>query len=108
MRSSVGQEAVPLWPYTAAVLSKNIIHASADDSAERVEQLLLGSIISPQEASRLCAVQWANRLFPFSHVPARYICALAAGDVKLEIREEGQSGLKCPKAQPGKLACQER
>ncbi|DBB07277.1 TPA: hypothetical protein ACH3X3_008782 [Trebouxia sp. C0006] len=71
------------------------------DAAARIEQLLLGSITSPQEASRLCAVQWANRLFPFQHVPARYICALAAGDIKLEIKEEGQSGLKPPKYQPG-------
>jgi proteasome component ECM29 len=76
----------------------------AGDAAARIEQLLLGSITSPQEASRLCAVQWANRLFPFQHVPARYICALAAGDIKLEIREEGQSGLKPPKPQPGNLS----
>ena len=54
-----------------------------------------------QEAGRLCAVQWANRLFPFHHVPARYICAMAAGDKKLEIREEGQAGLTCPKPQQG-------
>ena len=76
----------------------------AGDAAARIEQLLLGSITSPQEASRLCAVQWANRLFPFQHVPARYICALAAGDIKLEIREEGQSGLKPPKPQPGNFS----
>ena len=73
----------------------------AGDAAARIEQLLLGSITSPQEASRLCAVQWANRLFPFHHVAARYICALAAGDVKLEIREEGQTGLQPPKPPPG-------
>ena len=54
---------------------------------------------SGQEAGRLCAVQWANRLFPFQHVPARYICAMAAGDAKLEIREEGQAGLNRPKPQ---------
>ena len=71
------------------------------EAAARIEQLLLGSITSPQDASRLCAVQWANRLFPFKHVPAKYICTLAAGDAKLEIREEGQSGLKPPKPQPG-------
>lgn len=76
----------------------------AGDAAARIEQLLLGSITSPQEASRLCAVQWANRLFPFQHVPARYICALAAGDIKLEVREEGQSGLKPPKPQPGNFS----
>ena len=72
---------------------------SAGDAGAQIEQLLLGSISSPQEASRLCAVQWANRLFPFSHVPARYICAMAAGDPKLEVREEGQAGLAPPKPQ---------
>ncbi|KAL3147888.1 hypothetical protein ABBQ32_002606 [Trebouxia sp. C0010 RCD-2024] len=71
------------------------------DAAARIEQLLLGSITSPQEASRLCSAQWANRLFPFQHVPARYICMLATGDAKLEIREEGQGGLNPPKPQPG-------
>lgn len=83
------------------------LYAHAGENAARIEQLLLGSITSPQEASRLCAVQWANRLFPFQHVPARYVCALAAGDVKLEIWEEGQAGLKCPKPQPGMLVARD-
>ena len=78
-----------------------VVMLAIGDAAARIEQLLLGSISSPQEASRLCAAQWANRLFPFQHVPARYISTLAAGDVKLEIREEGQSGLNPPKPQPG-------
>ena len=82
-------------------LQHHCLSMCAGEAAARIEQLLLGSITSPQEASRLCAVQWANRLFDFQHVPARYICTLAAGDVKLEIREEGQSGLKPPKPQPG-------
>ena len=91
--------------FATKITWKQLLHPSraccAGDAAARIEQLLLGSITSPQEASRLCAAQWANRLFPFEHVPARYICALAAGDIKLEIREEGQSGLKPPKPQPG-------
>ena len=41
---------------------------------------------------RLCAVQWANRLYPLSHVVARYICVLAAGDTKLEVRTLGEGG----------------
>ena len=81
------------------VLSEHIALSTAGDAGAQIEQLLLGSISSPQEASRLCAVQWANRLFPFSHVPARYICAMAAGDPKLEVREEGQAGLAPPKPQ---------
>lgn len=74
---------------------------AAGDAAAQIEQLLVGSISSPQEASRLCAAQWANRLFPFKHVPARYICVMAAGDAKLEVREEGQSGLALPKPPTG-------
>jgi hypothetical protein len=38
-----------------------------------------------QDAVRMCAVQWANRLHPFSHVEARWICVLAAADTKLEV-----------------------
>ena len=66
MRRAVGQQAVPLQPQVSASDSVLILAAVSGDSAERIEQLMLGSIISPQEASRLCAVQWANRLFPFS------------------------------------------
>ncbi len=47
----------------------------------------------------MCAVQWAVKLFPFDHVPARYICVLGAGDVKVPIREEAHKGLAPP--QPG-------
>jgi proteasome component ECM29 len=36
----------------------------------------------PQEAVRLAAVQWAVRLFPASHVPARWVCVLGAGDTR--------------------------
>ena len=60
----------------------------------RIEELLLKSISSDQQASRLCAVQWAIRLFPFSHLPSRYVCIMGAGDGKLEVREEALTGLK--------------
>jgi hypothetical protein len=46
-----------------------------------------------QPAVRLCAVQWAVRLFPPSHLPSRHICILAAGDTKPEVRELGLNGL---------------
>ena len=52
---------------------------------------------SAQEAVRLAAAQWAGRLFPFGHVPARYVCVLAAGDEKLGVREAGVAGLLPPK-----------
>ena len=60
---------------------------------------------SEQEAAKLCAAQWASKLFPASHVPSRYICVMAAGDTKLEIREAGSAGLRISATQsPGKPA----
>ncbi|GAX79566.1 hypothetical protein CEUSTIGMA_g7007.t1 [Chlamydomonas eustigma] len=67
---------------------------------KELEKLLLSSIEHPKDTVRLCAVQWANRLFPISHEPSRYICVLATGDVKLEVREEGLRGLRLHTSQP--------
>lgn len=61
-----------------------------------LEALLLESVASQQEAAKLCAAQWASRLFPLSHVPSRYVCVIAAGDAKLEVREAGSAGLQSP------------
>ena len=61
-----------------------------------LEALLLESVASQQEAAKLCAAQWASRLFPLSHVPSRYVCVIAAGDAKLEVRDAGGAGLKGP------------
>ena len=68
----------------------------AGEAFERIEGLLLHSIASPSEAPRLCAVQWACALYPFSSPVARWICVLAAGDAKLEVREAGAKGLMLP------------
>lgn len=70
---------------------------AAGDAAHHIELLLLDSIASSLDAARLCAAQWAVRLFPFSHAPARYIACLACGDSKLEIRETGAAGLRLQK-----------
>ena len=61
-----------------------------------LEALLLESVASQQEAAKLCAAQWASKLFPLSHVPSRYVCVIAAGDAKLEVREAGCAGLQGP------------
>ncbi|GLI60137.1 hypothetical protein VaNZ11_002209, partial [Volvox africanus] len=66
------------------------------DRTAELDELLLESVRSPKDAVRLCAVQWACRLFPFQHVPARWICVLAAGDNKHDVREEAARGLKPP------------
>ncbi len=71
-----------------------------------MEALLQAAAASGDEAPRLAATQWAVRLFPFGHVPARYICVLAAGDAKLELREAGAAGLAPPKRrEPGMHCC---
>lgn len=47
-----------------------------------------------QAAVRLCAVQWAVKLFPYKHIPARYICVLGTGDTKVEVADEARRGLR--------------
>ncbi|KAK9795879.1 hypothetical protein WJX73_005986 [Symbiochloris irregularis] len=54
------------------------------DNAHNIELMLLTSITSDLDAARLCAAQWAQRLFPFSFPAARYICCLACGDASLQ------------------------
>lgn len=44
-------------------------------------------------------LQWAIKLFPFGHIPARYLCILAAGDPRFQIAEAATEGL-----QPSKFA----
>lgn len=72
----------------------------AGTNATAIEALLLSSIGSTHQAARSCAVRWVSQLFPFSHVPARYICMLGAGDEKLEVREASLLGLRLPKPAP--------
>jgi len=43
--------------------------------------------------------QWAIKLFPFGHIPARHLCMLAAADPRFQIAEAAIEGL-----QPGKFA----
>ena len=64
------------------------------EAAAEIQRLLLDSITNPQEGVRYCAVTWAVRLLPFTNVAARYICGVAAGDSKLEVKEAGVGGLK--------------
>jgi hypothetical protein len=44
-------------------------------------------------------LQWAIKLFPFAHIPARYLCILSAADPRFQIAEAAAEGL-----QPGKFA----
>jgi len=62
-------------------------------NATELEAMLLHHAASESPAVRLAAAQWANRLFPRNHVASRYVCLLAAGDTKPEVREAGLIGL---------------
>eukprot|EP00290_Baffinella_frigidus_P000916 CAMPEP_0180180642 /NCGR_PEP_ID=MMETSP0986-20121125/39695_1 /TAXON_ID=697907 /ORGANISM="non described non described, Strain CCMP2293" /LENGTH=850 /DNA_ID=CAMNT_0022133865 /DNA_START=25 /DNA_END=2573 /DNA_ORIENTATION=- len=67
---------------------------------ERLMALLQTSIDSPAHQPRFCAVYWANRLFAFHDVRARYVCLLAVADAKTEVRDEAKAGLEPPVAPP--------
>lgn len=71
------------------------------EAGAAVQALLLRTVTSPEEAVRGAAVQWAVRLYPFAHAPARYICILAAGDVRYSIAEAGLAGLQPPAPRGG-------
>ena len=60
---------------------------------ERLMQLLLDAMTKKDShQARFCAVYWANRLFAFNDVRARYVCLLAVADTKIEVREEAERG----------------
>ena len=59
--------------------------------------LLRGLITgSGERRARLCALQCLNRLFPFEHVEARYLCLCAASDhaVSASMQIEFSAGSK--------------
>ena len=65
-----------------------------------MQALLLESMGHREDAVRMAALQWALKLFPFSHVPARYIALLAAGDARFQLCEAGLEGLSPDKYAP--------
>lgn len=65
----------------------------------------MGYSTAPSPIPALCSsyppypAQWAIKLFPFGHIPARHLCILAAADPRFQISEAALEGL-----QPGKFA----
>ena len=55
--------------YIFTFISRHVKHIP-----NRLMALLLTSIDSPAHQPRFCAVYWANRLFAFHDVRARYVC----------------------------------
>lgn len=62
--------------------------------ADAIIKLLESSIRHREEAVRGAAMQWIIRLYPFSHVHARYLCILGAGDSRFQLAEAAIQGLK--------------
>ena len=61
---------------------------------EKIQDLLLEYIDKSEYQARFMAVYYANRLFKFDSVPARYLCLLAVDDNKLEVKEEASRYVK--------------
>ena len=61
----------------------------------RLEELVVAALEDTEhKAKRLVGAQWANDMFPFSHVPSRYACILGSGDAKHEMQTLGRNGLR--------------
>ena len=84
-----------LWTQSSGVARCKHGACVAGAGLDDIRLLLLDAITTQTSSGvRLCAAQWAVRLFPFSDAAARYICILAAADTKIEVREAGVNGLK--------------
>ncbi|XP_050238689.1 uncharacterized protein LOC126688135 isoform X2 [Mercurialis annua] len=70
-----------------------------------LETLLLNNSQVEQNEVRFCAVRWATSLFDLQHCPSRFICMLAVGDSRLDIREMAFEGL-FPVKEEGRSASQ--
>ncbi|KAI9491193.1 proteasome stabiliser-domain-containing protein [Zychaea mexicana] len=60
-----------------------------------VQDIILDSVQKTNSYSRYMALKYANAVYPFSSVFARYVCLLgtSAGVTKLEVKEESMRGL---------------
>ncbi|XP_078353041.1 LOW QUALITY PROTEIN: proteasome adapter and scaffold protein ECM29-like [Oculina patagonica] len=59
-----------------------------------IESLILNYVQQETHQARLVAVQFANAVFPRTHISSRYVCMLAVADVKDDVKEEAKRGLR--------------
>lgn len=59
-----------------------------------IEALILNYVQQETHQARLVAVQFANAVFPRTHIPSRYVCMLAVADIKDDVKEEAKKGLR--------------
>jgi proteasome component ECM29 len=81
----------------------NMMHAykpivQSDASIQEKVLALLKANIHKDNHARYVAIKYATNLFPFSNATCRYLCIIASGDFKLEIREEARNGLCIPES----------
>eukprot|EP00112_Aurelia_sp_Birch-Aquarium-sp1_P025455 Seg846.4 transcript_id=Seg846.4/GoldUCD/mRNA.D3Y31 product="Proteasome adapter and scaffold protein ECM29" protein_id=Seg846.4/GoldUCD/D3Y31 len=62
--------------------------------ANLMEALILSNIEKESSQARLAALQFANAVFPVTHVSSRYACLLSCADMKDDVKEEAKRGLK--------------
>ncbi|KAL5487417.1 hypothetical protein EMCRGX_G020012 [Ephydatia muelleri] len=72
-----------------------------DSGAVVMEALLLEKIASASSHARWAAARYASVVFPFSDTLSRYVCIMAVGDSKEDVKEEGRKGLKYPREEEG-------
>ncbi|XP_065070071.1 proteasome adapter and scaffold protein ECM29-like isoform X2 [Rhopilema esculentum] len=69
-------------------------HGITGTDSSLMETLILSNLEKESSQARLAALQFANGVFPVTHVPSRYACLLSSTDVKDDVREEAKRGLK--------------
>lgn len=69
--------------------------------ATMMESLILCNVEKEVPSLRLAAVQFANAVFPSTHVLSRYACLLCIGDNKDDVKEEAMRGLSKSKSRKG-------
>lgn len=88
----------------AAAVSQGIVYPQVSTTVlEDLHDLLSHYGEHKESRVRIAVLDWANRVFPFSDVRARYICCKLVGDVRVEVREAARNGLR-PYARRGHLS----
>ncbi|KAG2172756.1 hypothetical protein INT43_000103 [Umbelopsis isabellina] len=94
------EEPLNVRVYIQDALSSMIdVYKSQDTSAEireKLDELLLSSVEKHNTSTIYVALKYANAIYPFSSVFARYICLLGSSSTatKLEVRDEASKGLR--------------
>ena len=96
--SALDTESDGVKPYVqeaARVLIKAYRESPSTYVQTRMEELILSAVVDKDNRTkRLVGAQWANEMFPFSHIPSRYAAIVVSGDSKHEMQVLGRAGLR--------------